>query len=532
MSVHGQQFGDYIHYHYDNYLRYGLAKSGRGDDNISSERAANFQSMIKTHSASILKSNADRAAAQRLENNLNFFGGKSKEGTEVQLSADDIKLIQQTVEKLMRQSWDIAKNGIDFEHLTVNLNSALHAAQGEGMLLLKSLATTHAGMSTHGENAKQTGISISHLQQRAKNTLDYITKFLEAGKTTGRNTGKSLIEIEAEVKNAKKEFENYLESINASDTKIISPADTQKYQAALNFSELLRKTAKDLMYRAAISLCEGELAEYVVAAVEAVLSHKINKETDKLLTNLEKATKEKAAPAYYRDRSFIKSSSITAEVEVKMEEIMKDTAYTFDSGQGGDSTVGWYGKSTQDKIDVAMTFGGASIKNYNLEGDFTKNKGISLVTQANLFAIIMQSPIFANHYLNVAGTNAAHTGNGGLLAAANDALKQLIFITAISGQKGKDRNFVDYFVLHDKASGTYQVKLVSDLLQRVERNLSLVTVKLENETLKAYTTWRNEWSGSQAYNMAEAYNRIAKLATQLSHTRVSAKINPNVITSS
>ena len=256
-------------------------------------------------------------------------------------------MIEQAVEEVMLETWDLAADGIDYEHLTANLNSAIRGnfGQSKNMRKLKSLATTHAGKSTHGEAAKQTGISLSHLLKRAEDTLKYIKSFMAAGKTEGRNE-KSLSKLQKEIENAQEQFINFLKEIGGNTEKgIISFTDTQKYNAALSFSELIRKGAQTLMIHQAKALCEGDLAEYVTAAVEAVAFNTVDNVTKDLLKDI---IRKNTASARSRGSSLIRNQDIDIHLQTKMEsEIMKDTVYQFKEGKGENDTVGWYGRTTQ-----------------------------------------------------------------------------------------------------------------------------------------------------------------------------------------
>ena len=528
MSIHGQQFGDYIHYNYNNYLRYGVAKKTDNAERIQPPNTASFQEMLATHHGKILnitKQKASRKYCKDLENLLNFFSGAkgSKASSIVDLPDNWVQKLQYILINIMEESYDIAENGINFEKGTVNLKSSLRNKVAtldqngkKQYFALANMARSHAGHSTSkATKNKETAFNVKNLQMRADTVLHYAQSYLQSGKTTGR-LGGNLVQLVSNLSNVKKSFEKEMSGMN-----FISPG-TENWKKANDFQTMIKELAKECLFRMAVSLCEGQLEEYIVAAISGVLENKINLCEADLIKDF---IINRASTAMNRNSNVILQSSITADLkDLFNTQVMKGTSYKF---SGTKDNIGWYTTATQDKVDVGLSVGGASIKSYNLEGDYSTKVGISLVSQTNLLTILLQSPVFANHYLNITGINETH-GSSNLLYAANNALKELVFITAISGSLNKDtNNFADYFIIRDKASGKHSVYLISDLLERISRNLDLVTVKMKDGFLERNTTWANDWVGYSNHcdpSMKSAMIRIARLSKQL-QTNVNVHLN-------
>lgn len=531
MSVHGQQFGDYIHYSYNNYLRYGVAKRTDNTGRIQPPNTASFQNMLTVHHNKILnmaKQKANRKYCEDLENLLNFFSGVkgSKASSVVELPDDWVQKLQNILVSIMEESYDIAENGINFEKGTVNLKSSLRNKVAtldqngkKQYFALANMARSHAGYSTSkATKDKKTAFNVKNLQMRADTVLHYAQSYLQSRKTTGR-LGGDLAQLVSNFKKVKISFEKEMDGVG-----FISPG-TEDWKKANDFQTMIKRLAKECLFRMAVSLCEGQLEEYIVAAVSGLLENKINlceaDLTKELIIN-------RASTAMERSSNRILQSSITTDLrDLFNTQVMQGTSYKF---SGTEDNIGWYTTATQNTVDVGLSIGGASVKSYNLEGDYTTKVGISLVSQTNLLTILLQSPLFANHYLNVTGYNETHSSSN-LLYAANNALKELVFITAISGSLNKTNNFANYFIVKNKSSGKHSVYLINDLLDRVTRNLDLATVKMKDGYLERNTTWANNWVGQSNHSdpsMKSAMLRIAQLSKQL-QTNVSVHLNSQAL---
>ena len=544
-SVHGQQFGDYIHYNYKNYLTHGVAikTSFTGEKGNSIEHNASFKNIINQHKAIIQQCAGNKTAtAKQLERNLNFFSHPTSGSNKVELTEAARNNIIQIITKIMENTWDLVAGGLDFENARAEMrfdvkNRAQIAAFGgdekNGLYQLASIADSHAGQTTHSAKGKEvkTGFNLKNMQVRADNTLKYAQQIIDMGRISGRS-GMDLVTaaklLQEKIDDFRKEF-----GYQAKGTIAVG---SKKYAEMEKFQDLIRTIAKECIYREAQALCEGELAEFIVAAVSNETTQTVNKTTEELLNKL--------VVGQNRSASTINAAGpngMVADVAINLENLFASEGdkrvYQANYGltqSGRTDLLTWTGKSTQNKVDVQIGEIAASVKNYDLsDKSYGQNVGISLVSKANLLAIMMQSPLFANHYLNIAGTNETHTNNNTLLGEANRALKQLIFITAISGQRYKDQVFANYFIVNNKSQGQWKVYVVNDLIKRVSNNLSLVSVKLSDKELNDDLTWNNTWvahGGDTALrSMALAYKRIANLVHQVSQTKVDAHIKTEAL---
>lgn len=511
----GFQFGDYIHYNYKNYLKYGTAKKTDG----RKQGEANFSAMLSSYSSKILnlsKQNASREWCKKLEDNLNYFSGFGNlKGGTVDLDPEQIQKLQNILTEIMSESFDIAQNGIDFNSGRVSLKSALNKTM-PGMYKLSSIARSHAGYTT---GKQEVAFSLGNLRKRADMALAYARQFLEQKKQPRGN------DLEQMVNKLQAERDKFFQEFEPEAVGLIG-VNEAKWKEAATFQDSIKELAKACLFRQAISLCEGQLEEYIVAAISGVLEGEINLNESELAKSL---IIKRASPANARGQNQMLRSTIYTKLDPLWEsQVLKGSSYKPFSASGSDDIISYKTNASQKKVNVDLMIGGASVKSYNLKGDYTTKVGISLVSQTNLLTILLQYPVFANHYLNVAGVNSTHSSSG-LLYQANAALKQLVFLTAISGALYKDAgNFADYFIVKDKSTGKHSVYLISDLLEKVMRNLDLVTIKTNTQEITRGTTWSNEWVGYSNHSdpsMQSAMIRIARLSKQL-QTNISVHMNP------
>lgn len=213
--------------------------------------------------------------------------------------------------------------------------------------------------------------------------------------------------------------------------------------------------------------------------------------------------------------------------------------------------------NSQNKIDVIFhnkenkKTSGISVKNYNLSNNYY----LKMVSQTPFSNILNEEPEFAAHYLNIVASRTkieegkskyySFTNKMNSIPSedkpysqyfieANNTLKILALLPAMGGFTG--RNKADYILVNDNSKTGGGVKLLSinevirEILNRDTRKA--ISLKIDGKNINALTRkhlWKNEWVGDDnGPNIKNAQHRIAFLIAQTHASKVTVAISPDV----
>ena len=502
------QIGNYIHYHFQNYLKYGTARKIRDERISSGAKIASFDSMITSLETSTLAASPNMGKAQQLEDALNYFcntkGSKAPKG--IELSDSDRKMIENFLLEQLKKSYDIV--GADFERTAIGKDNL-------GASYEKNLSIKEAHSLKSSEAGESGTFYLKWFEKRVDDLMQIakaLNESIEYGKTDPMT--KKAEALKAQWESLKSEVLSKTGKVKGGIASGRMSPGMLGYSDVASFQEDLVKLGKEVYAAAAVWMIEGKLAEDLVAVISYVVENKANLESANLLKILE----NRSVGTTLAGRSMILKSDFDTNVLSKMQPTLSKS---FNEDYMGYSLKG----NPQGKVDVNASFGQASVKNYYLNSKTTNKEGVSLVTGANLFNMLAQEPLFLNHYLNVAGDNVTHTSQY-FLQDANRALKRFLTTQAIAGLKNREKT-ANLFVINDKATGRYRVYAISDLLKRCREQDNLIKITLGDREFSNGLTWQNTWVGRSAFNSADLANqRIANLLSQLL-IKVSVSIHPN-----
>lgn len=466
--------------------------------------------MITSLEASTLASSPNVTKAQQLEQTLNYFCNPKRSSAPkgIDLSESDKKLIEDFLLEQLKKSYDIV--GADFERTAIGKDNLGGSYQ-------KNLSINEAHSLKTSEAGESGTFYLKWFEKRVDNLMQVakaLNNSIEYGKTDPMT--KKAEALQAQWENLKSEVLSKIGKVKGGVASGKMSSGMAGYSEVSNFQKDLVELGKEVYKAAAIHLIEGKLAEDLVAIISYVVENKASLETANLLKILE----ERSVGTTPAGRSMILKSDFNTNVLSKMQSTLSKN---FNEDIMGYSLKG----NPQGKVDVNASFGQMSVKNYYLNSKTTNAKGVSLVSEANLFNMLAQEPLFLNHYLNVTGINPTHT-NYFLLKDANSALKKFLTTQAISGLKNRETT-ANLFVINDKATGRYRVYTISDLLKRCREQDSLIKITLGDKEVSSGLTWNNSWVGGSTFSSDLADQRIANLLNQLM-IKVSVSIHPNAFT--
>lgn len=532
--------GEYIHYSYENYLKYGINKRQDGPNNISATAAYNAQRGELKKKVSSFGENRGKIKEQ-LENRLNFFrGGNEKlKGT---YSNEEIAKMEQIVEKIISDRLDKYLNGgeINWKDLTVSTENS-----GLGVGLERGGARWQ--LENNGRN------QIGAVQFRLIQLRSAIENMRTEGMESAETLMTQLTQLEEMYEGVASNLS--LESLGVGNGKTkltVSDIKTEKngyiHKEYINFNNLTGQNFIGslnqlwLQFKAQVaSFVQGQLGEQY-AALAVTVAAQMEKMNEEELLKLFSNTLEQNELGFVRE-----SHGIALQNTI--------TSYFTDKGSAAKTTDGLISASgakiseKQGKIDLSVnleelgTFG-LSIKNVSNLGH-----KINIHSGTSILLLMQQYSDFMNHYLNLA---AAH-GSGNQKANMTMKMKELLKISLLThGLIGEYTtitglgNKADIFVVN--VGGLYKVYFMNDLINTLIKNPTLgdveglETLQLSNKWVDVATDISSQESygkikttstridGRGIYNSyVGAYSRINSLLAELNAVNLRMSINPSIL---
>ena len=528
------KIGNYIHWNFDNYRKYGLGTKETGHKGGSWSEALNAQRSAMLFEARQRKSEgAKEAIRQELLEKLNFFFAmqgsvvRNKEVyTEKELLEMQNKIVQIINNALSHGNFNIAT-------LTATEDDKLGILSDP----LRELKGVQSGWNWYAAIKRRLEI-----MEKKRNELGDLISSSSSG-TKWKNELEDLLKdfksIENEVlarANIEAGTKISYEEVMAND-KLRYQRITGKSDFAARVNNLIAQAKK-----AANSSLTGEVAELYTTISMSALQKKTKKEVQDLLDNLLNGVVSLESLGWAGKSS---STAIKVTNNFALQGLDKKTRENmgpiFQKIGSNEIKI----SPTQDKVDVEIILDNdstlnASIKNYDLSN---KTRKIHILNGADILNYVQEYANFVNHYLNmtVEGDTSDSIRNGNLIKAANEVMALTLTVKGLMGGVEKMNADEDYglsesaevFIVHDnsKTLGGWNIYFISDIIDKLisvgERIFSYVTI----DEFSANTTWRMYWSfsGDSFLSYSAAYQRIVWLLMALSEFKISIEISQQAL---
>lgn len=571
------KIGDYVHYRYKNYLKYGLeypagSKAPWSEGQAIGVFQKQHQAMIDK-AKKIRKFNDRENVRQQLEYRLNFlfssndeainkqFGNQTINGkTSTELLQDGIKAIISNYIGSISQTIGINLDNLnawDNTHSNVDL-TMLQKEDRENIsnILKTKLASSNKKYSTFGAIRRridllkslrrnmdfQIGKNANFIKQLDSFFAKYESLIKESINTTA-------YQINNDEKNRIGWNKRYdlSGSTTTSDGKIYSNK---------TFADELSNLIENLRMSFVNNII-GDLGEIVPVISNYVLNNII----DGSLTNINTALAQlNTIPI--QDILHDYKSNWTGQSERSNKILKKDNVITRkNNSTAANGMVTLAGETakinyTQDKVDIIINLDNsglnddlkdikASVKNVNFNG--ANERGISILTGTSIIARIQDYWDFTNHYLNVTANNSSNStvprefsGNSVLLNQAHQALKMtLAYHALVGGDWTQKRNGsitqmdeAQVFIVNDNSQkkGHYKVYFMDELINKnLSQNLNSVIVKINGQ--ETAPNWTNEFIEAKkgVKNSTLAYARIAKILAEMQRAKLEVAMSPEIL---
>lgn len=491
--IPGDKIGEYVHYKYENYMRYGLARK-LSTVNKPQRSLSIFLHQARQESIALSRRLSHEQVTKSLEQQLTYLMGKGKDNGELQ--TPEITAIKNTiVQYLSSICKTLTAEDIDLSTLTltasgrqkilsINLDySKLSAVFGEKTLAIETLRKVAIGRGVTRQ------INLKQFSNRIQQTYTAIGLINAPALNiqTLQNRVKSI---------AKRAGISNIESVASGRIATESLADD------------LRQVAKEAFGYAALQFVEGLLAESFVAAVGEQLGATLGKGYKQVISELVGSSQGQNV--------FIENKFMSG---LNMDKIMTNSR--FQRSQDG---ITWETtNSPQGKTDVKLTLDNtilrASVKNYDFTNRNPHIKGVTLVNGTNLLFLMSNKSDFLNHYLN----QTVDTAPANIITAANEIMRTMIILMSLTGGGTRRENNqltilnkANVFIINDKSRPGY-IKVISmeDIFHKI---LQIPGFQSQVQvSLKTNQSWNNSFIGD--LNIMDPWSANARITNILAQVR-------------
>lgn len=493
------QIGNYIHGHYQNYLKHGITKSNNGNSwGIADFKAQhkNFLNNIKPSNNTILT----EAEKKNLQKSIYAISNP------IDNSQDNSKAIQEFILSRLQEQFDSTLGNVNFDTMNVTANKI----QQSKNKIYKFNNNQYIRLSVLLERIK----TIEDLMGSIKNPSD---------KTVINNT---INQIYKNIKQLTGVFIKDLRKNNLeAGQKIIKIGEgyEKNKEMVISINETLNQLIKDYLATPAINLQKGELFEYAIALAPAIALQKGTKELNKELQNFAKTKVggDRSRVQINLDKNFDKEiGRALANASIP--------GYMLNSDN---NTILSYGVS-QDKIDINLSWGGKTIpvsaKNIKLNSSYN----IHILSGSSLLYLLQnENSDFINHYLNVTSSHIDREADLSLFHAAHEAAKIAILAKALTGNL-ENRKSATTFIINDNSKAgeeSIQIYDMYDLVKKAITNIDSYAKITGNGKDLSSIHFNNKLVDMQELSSDAAINRIANLLLNIHSYKMNVQLKKNIL---
>lgn len=556
--------GEYIHYKYSDYLKYGLNSSGK-EKNFNPIDALNTQRNRILHDK-FLNQTVSKGKKKQIEEQINFFFSleNNKHAFLDTSYAQIMPQIQEFAEKLAYQTAqsltavDLSKYIIDYTSgkvITSESQGSITFKDKEVQQRFSNLLNSSNLLTTKNGRSKEYA-TVWQINERIKALLDlrnHAQEWMETSDVNGQKFLDQLNKIMIDYEEVVKDIEKAAEIEAREDSKIAKYKGIG-YDLRGIYSEK-RIYANDSKIKSFAEALQGLLDKTKqVSAVYAqgVLGEVIPIVSQYLWQNFQSATAKDIS-------TFIKDNLTNQEINIDLINTLKSqivgkqrskkvglTDYILAPKSKNEIKQVQLGKmklkvsATQDKVDIILDLnqpsGGvmsASVKAVGMR------KNINILSGHDLLKYIQDYPEFVNHYLNITARIGVIEGgepgystyrkahNTMLLTIAMRALSGGVMALDNNGQSFRSAQ-TPYIIVNNvntSAKG-YKIYYISELLQKIKSNIDLFNL----EGYEEVKLWENRWVGDiNEHSRTNALRRITQILSQLQAEDLRASISPQLL---
>lgn len=541
--------GSYIHYNYNNYLKYGIGVRDGSPPEDS-------DSLISTHKRALEAVMGQRSQINKanikniLEYQLNFFFTPGAYSIDVGFNSEDASRIQKLVIDIVNQ----AANSLNLKSASIDWNN-LSATDGSVDLgdRIKDFKNARKGFKSRNNRTTYEAVvrRVEELVQRAKDlqgsTRNADVAFIDKMNSIMNEFGDVYSDILSKADEIRQQtgysyqkgltFDKYIANKGSTGNQLKGLFTMNDKQQ--NFVAAL-KEALDMTKQTTDIGIQGALGEYIPAVSQFVLEQLGKKSLDELLSEFESNDGKSQIIDIVKGK--VIGNEKSTHIAYNKNVVTSNTTQTGSLIQAQIGDVPLRVNATQDKVDVVLDLPGgktinASMKNVNLN-----NGSIGILKGSSSLNLLQDYPDFANYYLNVSANEGRENWAVAPLSElqkAHEAAKLTIGLHALAGgvwgiqEDGSisRSKTAEILVVNNVGSskGYFKVYFISDILKRVEEQTELLKI----EGWDSPRVYNNSWVGGQTGSnktFKSAWDRTMKVLVQLHTEKINVSISPDALT--
>ena len=551
------KIGNYIHWKYTNYLKYGTGTKEHPKDIISIKtKALEDQRNLVLNESKLKKNINKKLEKDKLENQLNFFFNRNSNTKQLVKGISNEDLHRSIIKKIQERFGDLVQ--ID-ENLKATISDA---AMSQKYGKLKENASYNSVVAVYNRIAYikkdidrfiapklLEGKGLSRNQTFIQNSFNDVAKMFQESIDLSDRTFSELLG-DAKISNFDpaliKTIELEKEEIHNKLGQIYTRTKMQggKIFMTEGLIPLLNEVIKRIN-KANAAYYTGLAGEMYVALVTKIGSNKAITEVNKLLADFSTGLVDNNLGLVGQNTTYSAMNKQAFAVSGKT----NDNYFTSFDGKNSISL-----KATQDKVDVVITLDNgellnASVKNYNLSDPL---KNITLLSGTNMLKYLSAYQTFVNHYLNIVSQSLSEPRNESdrsfreqipqsLIIEANKTLLLTLTLKALAGgveklsldQSGFIKNdMAEVFILNDNSTGQFKVFFIEDIINKIGLNYSKIIdyIDMDNfsENFRPGMYWITQYKNG-VRNYSDAYSRINNLLNSFVSQRLHISLKQTVL---
>lgn len=492
------KIGNYVHYHIENYHKYGLSYNGK--DGNDSNAFYEYQDK-KTQILNSIQKYKDQKYLETFEKEINKLFGNLNDKNLSETESKNIDFIWKRVEERLSEDFNTSLTKINTS--TGDIEKINNAE------IQKSI---EASIDTIKTKKTDSNIFLSTLIKRIRG-IEYLLNNNIFGQTTQEELRTKLNEIYKEIAD--------LSEYTINDLKLKGFSDAELKDLKINLKsakptiDQINQLIKDYVKVPDINLQRGTLFEFLLAYVPGIAKTDLQQ----TFKDFEKSVKGGERLDVLLDPSFFDDYidfSALSNKEVKI----------------GNKTYLSLGLS-QQKIDVEIRKDDEfveplkiSAKNVNL----FSGKDVHIVSESPLLVLIQnEDPNFINHYLNV---TAAHPkddskNDASQIAAAHETMKILLLYKGLSGDL-IGREAANIFVYNNNKTEQSKVVDIYTLVKEAVKDIDNSFSVTANENDLSNIRYENDWIYAEDF-LNGSHARINNLIFTLHQQKVNVALKPQFL---
>lgn len=473
--------GDYIHYYWKNYEKYGITQKGGGNINFNIIQSQKDALIAK------IKSKKRQSGLEKLQQTLNDLIYPTIQESDPSANIRMQNYLKATIGDMLTK-WAIQWEGLGINGGPVDSGFKFGEKLGYKISSINSLIER--------ANSIKTQLLNNPDQTRLINQLDQILQLANQAKNISSSylkkwgsSGDNMIQYDMMDTKSKNKYQGIIRQLNDALTQV----------SAATYSQAI-----------------GTSFEYAIGT----LDDRLNDTVDNISTNL---LKNEIVTGN-------KIDNITfSGIDTHMKNLSSSFKRSFEDSTVNIKTSG-KGEVTQGvvfKTDVNLLYGGEtykiSAKNYSLK----YNKNIHMVQNTPLLNVLMKntSNEFINHAFNIIFSNDGDSRQRNYSSQTHRAIKTILILEAISGLSQK-AGAADTLVINSRSEKKIKVFSMADLItpeQLIDTRFKISGYKLDKDI-----TNYNKWQG-EGRDWLNSKKRIDLLLTKLHSDKIQVSLNSSKI---